>query len=68
MYTRRSCQVIGLAVLILSFAASRGLAQEPAVKKHPLTVEDMWRVKRLGPPALSPDGKWLALEVTRYRM
>src|SRR5437868_2439569 len=36
--------------------------------KHPLTIEDLWQVQRVGKPALSPDGKWVAIEVTSYSM
>lgn len=36
--------------------------------KRPMTVEDMWAVKRLGAPSLSPDGRWVAVEVTSYDM
>jgi dipeptidyl aminopeptidase/acylaminoacyl peptidase len=34
--------------------------------RRPLTVEDLWRVQRLARPALSPDGRWCAVEVTTY--
>ena len=33
---------------------------------RPMTVDGMWAVKRLGPPSLSPDGKWVAVEVTAF--
>jgi Tol biopolymer transport system component len=39
-----------------------------AQSKRPITVEDLWRVQRLGKPAISPDGKWVAVEVTTYSM
>jgi len=32
----------------------------------PLTAETMWQLKRTGPPALSPDGKFAVYGVTRY--
>jgi hypothetical protein len=31
----------------------------------PLTAETMWQLKRTGPPALSPDGKFAVYGVTR---
>ncbi len=40
----------------------------PAQSKRPITVEDLWKVQRLGKPAISPDGKWVAAEVTTYSM
>ncbi len=36
--------------------------------KHPITVEEMWAVKRPGAPSLSPDGRWAAVELTSYDM
>lgn len=35
-----------------------------AAAKGPLTHEAMWKMKRVGPPALSPDGKWVVVSVT----
>ncbi len=36
--------------------------------KHPLTVEDLWEMKRVGTFDLSPDGKTIAFSVTTYDM
>ncbi len=47
--------------LILPFLLS---AQE----KHPLTVDDLWAMKRIGTFELSPDGKTFAFTVTTYSM
>ena len=33
-----------------------------------MTVEDLWKVKRVGKPALSPSSKWVAVDVTTYSM
>jgi dipeptidyl aminopeptidase/acylaminoacyl peptidase len=33
-------------------------------QKRAITHEDVWLAKRLGTPALSPDGQWAALQVT----
>jgi dipeptidyl aminopeptidase/acylaminoacyl peptidase len=46
-------------------AGLAGPAAEPA-DKAPLTAEKMWEIKRLGSPALSPDGKWSVVPVTSY--
>jgi dipeptidyl aminopeptidase/acylaminoacyl peptidase len=37
----------------------------PAVAqaKHPFTFEDMMKLKRVGEPAVSPDGKWVIFSV-----
>jgi dipeptidyl aminopeptidase/acylaminoacyl peptidase len=32
--------------------------------RHPITHEDVWLMKRLGAPVLSPDGRWAVLSVT----
>lgn len=31
-----------------------------------MTVEDLWKLERVGAPSISPDGKWCVVEVTRY--
>jgi dipeptidyl aminopeptidase/acylaminoacyl peptidase len=35
-----------------------------AQQKQPLTHETMWLMKRVGAPAISPDGKWVVFSVT----
>jgi dipeptidyl aminopeptidase/acylaminoacyl peptidase len=50
---------------VISFVlASSMLAQtpSPAPQKHPFTFEDMMKLKRVGPPIPSPDGKWVAFD------
>jgi tricorn protease-like protein len=47
-----------LAVASFAFAADR----------KPLTVEDIWSVRRVGTPVLSPDGKTVACTVATYEM
>jgi dipeptidyl aminopeptidase/acylaminoacyl peptidase len=37
-------------------------------KKHPLTVEDLWAIRRIGSPTLSPDGRFACAPVTAYDM
>src|SRR5262245_9146479 len=44
------------------------VAPAVAADKRPITVDDLWKVKRVGPPTISPDGKWCAVEVTTYDM
>ena len=53
-----------LCALLLLLAVGRAVAQS----KHPITVEDIWAVKRPGAPTLSPDGRWVAVQVTSYDM
>jgi dipeptidyl aminopeptidase/acylaminoacyl peptidase len=52
-----------LPVLALAASASAALAQP-----KPFTVETMWAVKRVGTPALSPDGTQVAYTVSVYDM
>ncbi|MBL9139609.1 MAG: S9 family peptidase [Verrucomicrobiales bacterium] len=49
--------LFGLSVVAL-------LAADP----RPLTVDELWSLKRLGPPALSPDGRSVVVEVTSFDM
>jgi dipeptidyl aminopeptidase/acylaminoacyl peptidase len=48
-------------LLVAMFVATAAVAQAP---KHTITHEDVWRMKRVGGPAVSPDGKWVAFPVT----
>src|SRR5438128_2134937 len=61
----RSGLLTALVVFGWFVAADRLPGQEA---KRPITVEDLWKVKRLGKPSISPDGKWVAVEVTSYDM
>jgi dipeptidyl aminopeptidase/acylaminoacyl peptidase len=56
-----------IAAFILFAFLSPLHAGEKAVKR-PITLEDLWKVKRLGKPAISPDGAWVAVEVTAFDM
>jgi len=49
------------AVTLLAGGAD---AADPA--RTPLTAEAMWQIQRLASPAVSPDGKWVAVAVTSY--
>jgi len=37
-------------------------------KKRPITIEDLWRLERLGSPSLAPDGAQAVAAVTRFSM
>jgi dipeptidyl aminopeptidase/acylaminoacyl peptidase len=39
-----------------------------AQEKHPLNVDDLWAMKRIGSFDLSPDGKTIAFSVSSYNM
>jgi dipeptidyl aminopeptidase/acylaminoacyl peptidase len=51
-------RTLSLFVLLLSTVAVS------AADKQPLTHETMWLMKRVGAPAISPDGKWVVFSVT----
>ncbi|QDU19081.1 S9 family peptidase [Urbifossiella limnaea] len=50
-----------MPVVVLLLACSPAAAQP-----RPMTPEDLWAVKRVGAPSVSPDGKWAAVEVTTW--
>ncbi|HVO76778.1 MAG TPA: S9 family peptidase [Candidatus Bathyarchaeia archaeon] len=52
--------VVALAALcVVAVCSSTG-----AIDKKPLTPGEIWRLKAVGEPQLSPDGKWIAYTVT----
>ncbi len=51
---------MSLAAFLLALAA----ACSPAQSRRPLAVDDLFSMKRIAEPALSPDGKWVAYNVT----
>jgi dipeptidyl aminopeptidase/acylaminoacyl peptidase len=52
-----------ICVLLTFGFAVRSHAQGPAAKK-PITHEALWMMKRVGVPAVSPNGKWVVYPVT----
>ncbi len=36
--------------------------------KRPITIEDLWSMKRCGPATLSPDGRWACAAVSSFSM
>src|SRR4029450_6296193 len=49
-----------LLIPALLFISSTALAQSP--QKYPFTFEDMMKLKRVGAPVPSPDGKWVVFD------
>src|SRR5437870_3700063 len=58
-------RVLRIGVIVLLVVAGPA---SPQAAKRPITLEDLWKVQRLGKPSISPDGKWVAVEVTSYSM
>jgi len=50
-----------LWISALSFISLAALAQTPS-QKRPFTFEDMMKLKRVGAPVPSPDGKWVVFD------
>ena len=48
--------------IILSFASSLLAQAQSQSQKHPFTFEDMMKLKRVGAPVPSPDGKWVVFD------
>src|SRR4029453_817888 len=56
----RAMKTVLFVALILT---SSGFAQTPSPPtKRPFTFEDMMKLKRVGAPAPSPDGKWVVFD------
>src|SRR3954467_12114750 len=51
---------IRFVILLFVFAVSALAQTTPA--KHPFTFEDMMKLKRVGAPVPSPDGKWVVFD------
>ena len=58
----RSSYLVFLIGICLSLCAVSLFAQAPA--KRMLTADDVYRMKEVGDPQVSPDGKWIAYTVT----
>ena len=57
--------VAGSEATAASAAAGSGSAAASAVaERKPWTPADLWKMKRVADPQLSPDGKWIAFVVT----
>jgi dipeptidyl aminopeptidase/acylaminoacyl peptidase len=60
-FTRgRRLPMIGVALI----AVAMSLSAVRAADKKPFTPDDIWRLKAVGEPRLSPDGKWIAYSLT----
>jgi dipeptidyl aminopeptidase/acylaminoacyl peptidase len=55
----------GAAALLLTIAVSIDLAAAQSAKKRSFRPDDMFRIRRLGVVAWSPDAKYAAVEITK---
>src|SRR5262249_10008629 len=63
-----SSQASGGLMKILIYAFAALLAAVPASAAHPVQVEDMQQLSRLGSARISPDGRWVAFTVTESEL
>ncbi len=63
----RSISMIAVSIGIF-FAPEAGVAGEPSKPATPrtLAVDDYFRIRDVGDPQVSPDGRWVAYTVTSY--
>ena len=54
-----------LTVVFLAVAAT---VSSTAAEPRPITAADLWKVKRVGPPSVSPDGLWCVVDVTTWNL
>lgn len=59
----RECAVAG-ALLFVGIVFAAGAQTVRAAEKKIPTHEDIWLMKRVGPPQVSPDGRWIVTSVT----
>ena len=50
-------------VLMTLLLAAGAIPAAGAADRHAITHEDLWLMKRVGAPVLSPDGRWVAVPV-----
>ena len=53
-------------LVVLTLALSILAAVSPAAEKRSITPQDLWAIKRVGSPALSPDGKQVVFTVQEW--
>jgi len=52
------------SIALLSAAVSAATPVAPTPARHPITHEDVWLMRRVGAPVLSPDGRLAVVSVT----
>jgi dipeptidyl aminopeptidase/acylaminoacyl peptidase len=55
-------------VAVLSLSGILWAGDRDRLATHKLTLEDLWKVRRVGSPSIAPDGKWAVVELTTYDM
>lgn len=64
MMTKSNSRIFSFCVALAAiFLLASGNTQSFAQNKKPITHEDVWLMKRVGPPVPSPDGKYIVFSV-----
>lgn len=58
--------LLARVALVLALASPASLATAADTGKRPITAQDLWAVKRVGAPALSPDGLQAVVSVQEW--
>ena len=58
--------LLARVALVLALASPASLATAADTGKRPITAQDLWAVKRVGAPALSPDGRQAVVSVQEW--
>src|SRR5437899_2427275 len=54
--------LVAVSLVVTSSLLAQTPARSVSTGKHPFTFEDMMKLKRVGAPVPSPDGKWVVLD------
>ena len=55
---------LALRVMFFALALCAPIVLTAQTAKRPLTIDDLLKVRRVGDPQLSPDGKWIAYQIS----
>src|SRR5208283_3578866 len=66
IHALRTVRLFGTLTIFCIFCLPLSAGEKTA--RRPITLEDLWKVKRLGKPSISPNGDWVAVDVTSYNM
>lgn len=58
--------LLARVALVLALASPASVATAADTGKRPITAQDLWAVKRVGAPALSPDGRQAVVSVQEW--
>jgi len=65
MISFRGLAVLALFVLLLTVSPAHGQTVAPGPR--PITIQDLFAIKEVGEPRISPDGQWVAYTVSTVK-